>query len=87
MTTVDLLVQMLAETREELRKAKDNLRDAYSAQMQAVADKNRARSERDFAEAKIEEWFDYSQSWQPLIPNKRRHELKPPKAYAREIPF
>lgn len=87
MLTVDLLVQMLADTREELNQAKEDRRQANAALMNTNAMLQRAKRDRDHAEKKIEEWFDYSQSWHPLIPNKRRAELKPPKAYTREIPF
>lgn len=78
--TVDMLVQMLAETREELRRQAAHTMDSVSRHMETS-------TALRHAEQTIEEWVDYSQSWHPLIPAKRRKELKPPKAYTREIPL
>jgi DNA repair exonuclease SbcCD ATPase subunit len=52
-------------------------------------ERDRLRSELKAAEAKIEEWFDYSQAWAPLIPARRRKELKAsvPKPLETDIPF
>ncbi len=85
--TIDRLVRMLDDAREEIRELKRDRAMAHKAQMDATARERRAIRDRDHAEAKIEEWVEHSSSWVPLIPVKRRKEIKPPSPYFREMPF
>lgn len=87
MTTVDLLVQMLAEEREAAKQARLDRANANATLMRAQRSAQETEDDLHKAMQKIEEWVDYSQSWHPLIPAKRRKELKPPQAYTRGIPF
>jgi septal ring factor EnvC (AmiA/AmiB activator) len=89
LSAIEQLVDLLHRQVKETDRLRDELARARRHESDAAYHLQRAERERDAAEKKIEEWFDYSQAWHPLIPKRRLKELKAevPTPYDREIPF
>ncbi len=80
-------IESLAASNADLKAKVAGLQRRASAFDDVQRDRDRLRGELRTAEAKIDEWFNYSQAWWPLVPKRRHKELKlsVPKPLA--IPF
>lgn len=86
--TIDLLVQMLAEERDNARRAREDRAAANEALMRARDQNREDVIDLKNAEAKIEEWHDYAARLRAML---RLADIDdhpdPPQAFTRQIPF
>jgi hypothetical protein len=82
-------LEALAERNATLSAEKRQLQRRADMLDSVQRERDRLRTELRAAEDKVEEWFNYSQAWAPLIPARRRKELKAsvPKPLETEVPF